>query len=92
MPGKGEPFVNGDPRAGRPKGTPNKTGRDARLLAQSLVSDPAYLENLKQRLVDGKAGDLEKVLWHYAYGPPAQHPVSVMDEMFETLPGCGADA
>lgn len=49
-------FVPGDPRAGRPKGTPNKTGRDARLLAQSLVTDPEYLEKLKQRLIDGKLG------------------------------------
>jgi hypothetical protein len=83
-------FVPGDARAGRPKGSQNKTGRDARLLAQSLVTDPAYLEKLKQRLIDGKAGDLEKVLWQYAYGPPAQHPVSVMDEMFETLPDFGS--
>ena len=91
MPGKGKPFTPGDPRAGRPKGTPNKTGRDARLLAQSLVSDPAYLENLKQRLVDGKAGDLEKVLWAYAFGPPSAHPVTSMDELFEDLAGNGGN-
>jgi len=86
MPGKGKPVVNGDPRAGRPLGSPNKTGADARRLAQSLVNDPEYLATLRQRLIDGKLGDLEKVLWTYAYGPPPQHPVTVMDEMFETLP------
>jgi hypothetical protein len=90
MPGKGKPFVTGDPRAGRPRGTPNKTSRDARLLAQSLVSDAQYLENLRQRLIDGKAGDLEKVLWHYAYGPPPEHPVTALSEALETLPGFGS--
>jgi hypothetical protein len=86
MPGKGKPFMPGDPRAGRPPGSQNKTGRDARLLAQSLVTDPDYLEKLKQRLIDGKAGDLEKVLWHYAYGAPPQHPVSAIDELFDIIP------
>jgi hypothetical protein len=79
-------FTPGDPRAGRPKGTPNKTSRDARLLAQALVSDPEYVATLKQRLINGKLGDLEKVLWAYAYGPPPAHPITIMDELFETLP------
>ena len=30
MPGKGKPFSPGDPRAGRPKGIPNKATRDVR--------------------------------------------------------------
>jgi hypothetical protein len=80
-------FKPGDPRAGRPPGSQNKTGRDARILAQSLVSDPAYIANLRQRLIDGKAGDLEEVLWEYAYGKPAQHPVSIMDDFLEGLAG-----
>ena len=78
-------FVPGDPRAGRPPGTPNKTSRDARALAQRLVSDPTYLEGLKQRLIDGKLGALEIELWKYAYGPPPAHPITVMDELFEGL-------
>jgi hypothetical protein len=85
MPGKGKPFTPGDPRAGRPKGTPNKTSRDARLLAQSLVSDPDYLEKLKQRLMAGTLGEFERILWQYAYGPPAAHPVTIMDEFVEGL-------
>jgi hypothetical protein len=83
---RGKPFTKGDPRAGRPPGSQNKTGADARRLAQSLVSDPAYLEKLKQRLIDGKAGDLEKVLWHYAYGSPPAHPVTAMDELMDIVP------
>ena len=91
MPGKGKPFTVGDPRAGRPAGTPNKTGRDARILAQSLVTDPQYLENLRQRLVDGRAGDLERVLWAYAWGNPPQRPISVMDDFLEDIAGNGGD-
>jgi hypothetical protein len=79
-------FVPGDARAGRPKGSINKTGRDARMLAQSLVTDPAYLANLKERLINGKAGDLEKELWRYAFGEPPKHPVSAMDELFDLTP------
>jgi hypothetical protein len=89
MPNKppGRPFVKGDPRAGRPKGSQNKTGRDARILAQSLVTDPEYLGKLRARLIDGKAGDLEKTLWLYAFGAPPQHPVSIMDDFFEGIAG-----
>jgi hypothetical protein len=79
-------FTPGDPRAGRPKGSLNKTGKDARELAQSLVCDPEYLEKLKQRLLDGKLGDLEKTLWAYAFGAPPQRPVSPMDELFDLTP------
>jgi hypothetical protein len=87
MPGKGKPFMPGDPRAGRPKGSLNKTSRDVRELAQTLVTDPDYLRSLKQRLVDGKLGELEKVLWQYAYGPPPAHPITIMDEFLEGLAG-----
>ena len=79
-------FTPGDSRAGRPKGALNKTSRDARELAQQLVTNPAYLASLKQRLVDGKLGELEKVLWQYAYGPPPAHPITIMDEFLEGLP------
>ena len=76
-------FTPGDPRAGRRSGSLNKTSKDARELAQRLVSDPEYLEALKERLRAGKAGDLEKVLWAYAFGPPSQRPVSALDDLFD---------
>jgi hypothetical protein len=63
MLGKGKPFQPGDPRAGRPPGVPNKTSLAARELAQRLLSDPAYVEKLKTRLIDGKLGALEATLW-----------------------------
>ena len=55
-------FRPGDPRAGRPAGVPNKTGRDARELAQKLVTNPEYVEGLRARLIAGKLGALEQVL------------------------------
>jgi hypothetical protein len=85
MPGKGKPFAPGDPRAGRPKGAPNKTSRDARLLAQSLVSDPEYVQKLKARLLEGKAAHMEALLWHYAYGAPPSKPVDAMTLMCEDI-------
>ena len=84
-------FKPGDPRAGRPPGSQNKTSKDARILAQSLVTDPEYLDKLKQRLIDGKAADLEKTLWEYAFGKPPQHPITIMDDFLEGLAGNSGD-
>ena len=68
---QGKPFTKGHTKVGgRRKGVPNKTHAEVRALAQLLVSDEAYLENLTQRLRDGKAGPIEPLLWHYAYGKP----------------------
>jgi hypothetical protein len=86
MPGKGKPFTTGDPRAGRPQGSPNKTGRDARAMAQRLVCDPEYVEGLRTRLIAGKLGTLEQVLWAYAFGPPPERPISALGDALEELP------
>jgi hypothetical protein len=83
---RGNPFVKGDPRAGRPRGSQNKTGRDARELAQRLVCDPEYVEGLRARLLAGKLGNLETVLWAYAFGPPPSHPISPLSNAMELLP------
>jgi hypothetical protein len=63
-------FVPGDPRAGRRKGIPNKATQEIRDLAQRLLSDRVYRANLKQRLRDGTAGQIEVLLFYYAYGKP----------------------
>ncbi len=82
---RGKPFTKGDPRAGRPVGVPNKSSLDARELAQRLLSHPDYVDKLQQRLIDGKAGDLEKVIWAYAYGAPSAQPVTPMYLAMEGL-------
>jgi hypothetical protein len=79
-------FTPGDPRAGRPQGSQNKTGRDARAMAQRLVCDPEYVEGLRVRLIAGKLGALEQVLWAYAFGPPPERPISILSDALEELP------
>jgi hypothetical protein len=66
MPNRGS-FKKGDPRAGRPKGSENKVTKEARELAQLLVTDERYLECLKQRLMRGRLSPPMDVLWHYAF-------------------------
>lgn len=69
----GKPFKKGDPRAGRPRGTKNKTTVEVRELAQSLVDDPKYLKALRARLLAGECPPpVETMLWHYAYGKPKE--------------------
>jgi hypothetical protein len=65
-------FVPGDPRAGRRKGSLNKTTQEIRDLAQRLLSDRIYRANLRQRLRDGTAGQIEVLLFYYAYGKPVE--------------------
>ncbi len=57
---------------GRKRGTPNRTTHDVRVMAQRLVQDPAYRSTLAERLRSGKAGQMEPLLWNYAYGKPPQ--------------------
>ena len=57
---------------GRPKGAVNATTRDSREMATRLVTDPAYVANLRERLVEGKAPHMETLLHHYAYGKPKE--------------------
>ena len=53
-------------------GTPNKATREVRELARRLVEDPEYQAALHSRLLNGQAGALEPLLWHYAYGKPKE--------------------
>lgn len=69
---RGKPFVPGDPRAGRPAGTPNKITREIREAARALLEDPAYVAALQTRLLEGTAGAVETLLYHYGYGQPKQ--------------------
>jgi hypothetical protein len=79
---RGKPFEPGDPRAGRPRGRANNRTVEVRDLCRRLLTDPGYLEALKERLKTGKAGALEPILWQYAFGSP---PVYVQPESLEEL-------
>ena len=66
-------FTPGDPRAGRPKGVPNKATVVGREFARQLVEDPKYRERLQKRMDTGElAPVLEQMIWNYAYGKPPQ--------------------
>jgi hypothetical protein len=85
MAGKGKPFVNGDPRAGRPPGRANNITLEIRQFCRALLNDPEYQSSLKKRLIEGKLGNMEAELWHYAFGPPPTHPLDPLGEMLEKL-------
>jgi hypothetical protein len=70
---RGKPFEKGDPRAGRPKGTPNKATAEIRDLARSLLSRPGYLRHMERQLDEGKLPPpILVMLHHYAYGKPKE--------------------
>lgn len=45
---------------------------EIRQLARNLLEDKFYRRSLRRRLIDGRLGALEVVLWHYAYGKPKE--------------------
>jgi hypothetical protein len=61
-------------RGGRPKGALNRTTLEVRALARGLIEDPAYLAALRRRLLAGKAGQIEALLFGYAFGRPIERP------------------
>lgn len=93
---RGKPFENGDPRAGRPKGTPNRATTEAKEVCSALVDDPEYLEALRTRLLSGTlAPGVEALLWHYAKGKPREivehQAASVGQITFFRLPANGRE-
>ena len=66
-------FAKGKAKTGgRKAGTPNKATAEIKDVARSLLEDPVYQAKLKQRLRDGKAPQIEQLLYHYAYGKPKE--------------------
>jgi hypothetical protein len=61
----GNPF-------GRRPGTRNRRTVEAREVAQRLVDDPDYRDELLQRMIDGTAGAMEPLMWLYAKGKPSE--------------------
>jgi hypothetical protein len=58
--------------AGRPPGRENNTTLEGRAICQKIVDDPTYRRNLRQRMLDGTAGQMEVLCWYYAYGKPKE--------------------
>jgi hypothetical protein len=85
-PKKGSPKT---PGSGRKAGVPNAATLEARAVADRLVNDPEYVAELRQRMIEGTAGSMEPLLWHYRYGKPTEvvevHQIlqSVPDDVFK---------
>ena len=60
---------SGNPH-GRPKGSQNKATVDAKEFCNQLVDNPDYRAALGKRLIEGTAGSVETLVWHYAKGKP----------------------
>lgn len=66
-------FIKGMKRpegAGRKKGTPNKASADHRAFCQKFLTNKEYRQDLERRIRAGKAIEIEKLLYQYAYGKP----------------------
>jgi hypothetical protein len=63
-------MAKGRKTGGRVKGSLNVAQRDVRAVARALIEDPAYVDALRVRLLEGQAAPVEALIWHYAYGKP----------------------
>ena len=61
------------PGSGRPKGKRTKGKLEAIAFASSVIDDPAYLDTVRTRALDGSLPTpLEILLWHYKAGKPVE--------------------
>jgi hypothetical protein len=60
------------PMGGRPKGSLNKKTIEVREFAGQIIQDPAYLPSLRQRVIEGRAPQMEVLLFKYLFGQPAE--------------------
>ena len=63
------PGQSGNPR-GRTPGTQTRKTIEVREVCNGLVDDPEYRYALRRRLIEGNAGAIEILIWHYAKGRP----------------------
>lgn len=67
---RGKRFGDPDgPKPGRTPGAVNKITMAAKELAEGILDD-AYMAQLKERVLAGKAPHMETLLWQYAKGKP----------------------
>ena len=68
-------FTKGTPKpknSGRKKGGPNHATLEIKAFARSILEDKGYQARLKQRIISGKAPQVEQLLYAYAYGKPRE--------------------
>jgi hypothetical protein len=85
--GTGRPWrkgTSGNP-SGRPKGRLNRTTIEIREVATRMLTDARYLRNLRRRLHDGTAGQVETLLFKFAYGEPPAAQSYTVEEVSEFL-------
>lgn len=66
-------FQRGKPKTGgRQKGTPNRASAEVKMFWGSFFESDGYRENLKGRILRGKAPEMEKYLLQLIYGKPRE--------------------
>lgn len=78
------PGQSGNPR-GRTPGRQNRRTIEVREIANRLVDDAEYRDALRQRMINGTAGAIELLIWHYAYGKPVDRVETTSRGAFELL-------
>lgn len=71
----GRPFVKGKARpqnAGRRAGTPNKLTVEIKEFFREFMNSEEYRENLKKRLLDGRAPRIEQLGLYWLGGKPKE--------------------
>lgn len=72
-PARDTKFKKGDPRAGRPKGTPNKVTIEMREIARGLINDEQYQKTFQAAWRSRElAPAIEAMMYHYGYGKPKE--------------------
>jgi hypothetical protein len=65
------PFEKGmEKTGGRKLGALNQATLEIKDFSRSILEDPSYQTNLRQRIINGEAPQIEQLLYHYCYGRP----------------------
>jgi len=75
---------SGNPR-GRTPGTLTRKTIEVRDICNRLIDDADYLAALRKRLIDGSAGSVEILIWHYAKGKPVDRVETGTPGAFDKL-------
>ena len=79
------PGQSGNPRGRRP-GTLTRKTIEVRDICNALVDDPEYRESLRRRMIEGNAGSMEVLVWHYAKGKPVDRIEAGTPGAFSNIP------